>query len=126
MSARSPVTRTTPRDAGLAQRAHHPGRVGPDRVLQQEGASGLAVDGGEDRQRAVQVSPPAHLAHPPGRLAADDPRGLAEPDPVSADGPLQAVAVHLPDVGRHLQRKPATGGGGDDGARQHMRRYLVQ
>ena len=45
---------------------------------------------------------------------------------MSADGPLQAVAVHLPDVGRHLQRKPATGGGGDDGARQDMRRYLVE
>jgi hypothetical protein len=38
------------RDAGPAQRAHHPGCVRPDRVLKQEGTSGLAVDGGEDRQ----------------------------------------------------------------------------
>ena len=67
-------------DPGVAQGPHHPGRVGPDRVLEQEGARGLVVDRAEYGQRAVQVGAPAHLARPRRLVLADDPRRLAEPD----------------------------------------------
>ena len=109
-----------------AQRPNHPGRVGPDRVVEEEGAPGLIVDGGEDGQRAVQVGTSTYLAYPRRRVIADNPGGLAEPHPVVADGALQAVAGHLSDVVGHPQGKPATGGGGDDRARQDVRRDLVE
>ena len=114
------------RDPGPAQRAHHPGCVGPDRVFEEEGSGRLVVDGGEDRQRTVQVGPPTHLTNPRRRVAADDPRCLAESDPVIADSALQAVAVHLSDILWKLQDQPAAGAPGDDGAREHMRRDLVE
>jgi len=38
------------RDTGRAQRSHHPGRVRPDRILEQKCSGGFAVDGDEDRQ----------------------------------------------------------------------------
>ena len=104
MSARSPVTSTTRRDPGLAQRAHHPGRVGPDRVLSRNAPAGSSSTA------TKTVSEPSRSARRRtwrthgGVVVADDPGRLAEPDPVPADGPLQAVAVHLLDVGRASRR----------------------
>ncbi len=67
--------------------AHHPGRVGPDRVLEQERAGRLAVDGDEDREGAVERGAAAHLPHPRRVVVADDPARLAEPDAVPPTSP---------------------------------------
>ena len=115
-----------PGDPGLAQRPHHPGRVGPDGVLQQERAGRLVVDGDEHGQRAVELGAAAHLAHPWRRGRADDPGRLAEPDPMAADGALARRSRAPPARLRHLQRQPAPGAGGHDGAGQHVRRHLVE
>lgn len=102
------------------------GGFGAHCILQQESAGWFVVDGNEDRQGTVQVGAPAHLTDPRRIGVADDPRRLAQPDPVAADGSRQAVTVHLLDVFGQLQRQSAPGASGDDRAGQHVRRHLVQ
>ena len=107
MSARSPVTSTTRVIPALRSARTIRGASGRIASCSRNAPAGIAVDGDEHRQRAVQLGAPAHLTGPRRRVVADDPGRLAEPDPVLADGTLQAVAVHLADVGRHLQGQPA-------------------
>ena len=126
MSARSPVTSTTRVIPAVRSARTILGASGRIASCSRNAPAGLVVDGGEHRQRAVQVGAPAHLTDPGRGGVTDDPGCLAEPDPVAADGSLQAVAVHLLDVLGHLQGQPAPGAAGDDRAGQHVRRHLVQ
>ena len=113
-------------DPGTAHRADHPGRIGPDRILQQEDAGRLAVDGDEDGQRAIQIGPAPHLAHPRRSSVADDPSSFTQLHPVACDCSFQAVAMDLLDVLGHFQDKPSTDASGDDGAGQDVGRDLVE
>ena len=68
-SARSPVTSTTRRDAGGAQRPHHPGRVRSDRDRRAAAhRPAVAVDGDEHGERPVQVARRRSLPRPLRRL----------------------------------------------------------
>jgi hypothetical protein len=115
-----------PFDARRPQCAHHPGRLGPQRILQQEDAGRHPVDGREDGQGPVQRRTPARVPHPCGCWAVDDPRGLAEPDQVPAHDTLDAVSMPLDDLGGQRQRQLPRAGRGHDAAGEYVRRRLVE
>ena len=126
MSARSPVTSTTrvmpaARNARTIRGAS--GRIASCSRNAPAGSSSTATKTVSEPSRSARRR--TWRTHGGGSSPTIQ-DGLAEPDPVAADGALQAVAVHLPDVVRHLQGQPAAGAGGDDRAGQDMRRHLVE
>ena len=114
-------------DPDLAQGRHHARRVGPHRVLEEEGAGGVAVDGDEHREAPVERRPAAHLAQPRRVVVADDPPRLAEPDPscppTTPRGRSRAPRGR-PSGARGRDR--ATAGRADEGARERVGRHLVE
>ena len=125
-SARSPVTMTIrlmpPRRSA---RIVLPG-VRPDRIIEDQDAGGLAVNGHEDRQRTVEPGLAAGGLGPRRGAGDTGPGGLAHRHPVTADDSADALAGNLRDLGRQRQLAAALGRRPDHGAGQHVPRDLVQ
>ena len=114
-------------DPGAPQGPDHPRRVGPDRVVDHQGAGDFAVDRHEDARRTVEHRATPHVPRARWQRApAGRERRLSEGDPMIADAAFDAGAVLLAHPVGEDQFEVAIPGRADDRAGQHVGRHLVE
>jgi hypothetical protein len=114
-------------DAGTPERPDHAGGVGPDRIVDQQSARNLAVNGDEHARGAVEHRSASHVAGPTRqRRPTGDERRLPQRDPVRTDVALDPGPVLLDHRVGELEFDVVLASRPDHRAREHVRRHLIE